>query len=449
MKTIEYDVFVIGSGVAGRTVAKACVREGLTVAIADNREYGGTCANRGCDPKKVLLGPTEVWESAKKLNEEEIISIPKLNWKKLQKFKRKFTRGVPAAKEKELSKLSIKLYHQSPKFIDENTLSIEGKTIKAEKIVIATGQIPRELKFTGANLLKSSDHFLKLKKLPKNISIIGAGFVGMELAHMAARAGSKVTILEVGNRILTNFDKELSGHLLETSKKLGIRFIFNAEISKVKKLKKNYSINYKVEDKKLSIKSCLVYNTAGRIPSIHNLDLKNGNVRYSENGILVNEFLQNTGNPNVYACGDVSDHSLPLSPLSSIEALIVSENIVHGNRKKIDIPVVPSVVFTIPNLASVGLSEEDAKKRFKNVLVHSQSVPYWYNAKRINTEDYAFKILVNKRTKKIVGAHLLSPNAAETINLFTMAINMELTTDALKNMIFTYPSWANDIKSMI
>ncbi|APQ18175.1 dihydrolipoyl dehydrogenase family protein [Maribacter hydrothermalis] len=449
MKIIEFDILVIGSGIAGQTVAKTCVKEGLTVAIADNREYGGTCANRGCDPKKVLLGPTEIWESAKKLNKEGITSIPKLNWKKLQKFKRKFTQPVPLAREKELSGLGIKLYHQSPKFIDENTLSIEGKTIRAQKIVIATGQVPRKLNFTGSKFLKSSDDFLKLKKLPNKIIIIGAGFVGMELAHMAARAGSKVLVLEVGNRILNDFDKDLSEHLLQVSKQLGIKFNFNVEISKLKKLRKNYVVNYIVDEKKHSQKARLIFNTAGRVPSIDDLNLKKGNVHYSKKGVQVNEYLQNTGNPNVYACGDVSDHSLPLSPLSSVEAVIVSENILHNNRKKIDIAVVPTVAFTIPNLASVGLSEEVAKKRYKNVIVNYQSVPYWYNAKRINLEEYAYKIIINERTKIILGAHILSPYAAETINLFTMAINMELTTDALKSMIFTYPTWANDIKSMI
>ena len=180
MEFKEFDVFVIGSGVAGRYVAKTCAKAGLNVAIADNREYGGTCANRGCDPKKVLLGPTEVLDFAKNLKGKGISELPELDWNSSQKFKKTFTDKIPAGTEKQMEKSGVTLYHQSPKFINKNTLSVEGKTIVSKKIVIATGQIPRVLAMEGAEFLKTSDDFLKLKKLPKSMIFIGAGYVGLE-----------------------------------------------------------------------------------------------------------------------------------------------------------------------------------------------------------------------------------------------------------------------------
>ena len=449
MKYKEYDVFVIGSGVAGRYVAKTCAEAGLSVAIADNREFGGTCANRGCDPKKIILGPTEVLELADNLIGKGVDSLPELDWAANQKFKRKFTDKVPAGTEKQMKEYGVTLYHQSPRFIDKNTLSVEGKTVVAKKIVIATGQIPRVLTMEGAHFLKTSDDFLKLKKLPKSMVFIGAGYVGMELAHMAARYGSEVTIIEQGSRALNAFDPDLTLELLNISKDLGIRFVFDAEVSSIEDLTKTYRVNYKTGDESLSIKAPMVFNSAGRVPAVSELDLEKGQVANSNKGITVNAYLQNTTNPDVYACGDVSDHSLPLTPLSGIEAKVVSENIINGNRKEVEILNVPSAVFTLPNLATVGLSEADAKKRYNKIIVKHDFVSDWYNAKRNNEKAYGYKIIINERTNQIVGAHILGTYAVETINLFTMAVNLKLTTEAVKNMIFIYPSWGNDIKSML
>ncbi len=445
----KFDVFVIGSGIAGQTAAKACVAAGLKVAIADRREYGGVCANRGCDPKKVLLGATEVWEMAKQLQGKGLESMPEIKWKKLQKFKRKFTSAVPKNTEENLEKLGMKLYHQSPKFLDENTLSVEGKTVHADKIVIATGYEPTTLPFNGAKLLKQSDDFLNLKKLPKSIVFVGAGYIGMEFAHMAARSGSKVTVIDFADRPLGDFDADLVKELTEYSKKMGIEFIFKADVKSIKKTKKKYKLSYKMGSKTESLKAHMIFNTAGRIPSISDLDLEKGNVAFDEKGIETDAYLQSKSNPNVYACGDVSDQDVPLTPLSGRQGYVVGENIVNGNKKKLDTPFIPSVVFTLPNLASVGYSEEEAKDRYKNVIVRQGSVPDWFNAKRINAPVYAYKILLNERTGEIVGAHLIAPEAAETINLFTMAINNKMTAKDVKRMIFTYPSWAGDIKSMV
>lgn len=443
------DVFVIGSGSAGQKVAQTCAKGGLKVAIADNREYGGTCGNRGCIPKKILLAPSETYELARNLMGKGISAKPKLDWRTLQKFKREFTQPVPKSTEKELEKLGIEMYHQSPKFLGEQTLSVEGKILRANKIVIATGQIPRNLTFKGAEFLKNSDDFLRLEKLPKSMVFIGGGYIAMEFAHMAARAGSKITIIEHGGNILKVFDRDMVRHLRKVSEDLGIEIIYNGEILQLEKLKKNLRIQYTQDGEKKSLKTGVVFNTAGRVPAINSLDLEKGKVSYSDKGILVNGYLQNTENPNVYACGDVSDHGLPLTPLSGLEGAIVAENILYGNSKKIKTSVIPSAVFTLPNLASVGVSEEEAKSRYKSVTINYKSVPEWYNAKRINTSAYAYKIIINDRTKQVVGAHLLSPHAAETINLFALAINQQMTTEDLKSMIFTFPSWASDIKSMI
>lgn len=448
MNIKEFDVFVIGSGIAGQTVAKACTLNGYKVAIADNRAYGGTCANRGCDPKKVLLGFTEVLQKADHLSGKGITSLPKTDWKKIRNFKSSFTEPVPASTEDKLNDLGIKLYHQSPKFLDENTLSVEGKTVKVKKTVIATGLKPRKLDVLGEEHLLTSNDFLDLEELPDSMVFIGAGYIGMEFAHMAARFGVEVTILQSGDRPLKNFDPDMVSKLVGATEDLGIKMIFNAKATEIEDLQKNKRVYYKVGNSKKQLKAELVFNTSGRVPSIDDLDLEKGKVAFSDRGITVNEFLQSTTNKNVYACGDVSDNAVPLTPFSGREGEIVAHNLENGNTMKAEFPHFPSVTFTIPNLAKIGLSETEAKKRFKNVKVTCKDASSFFNAKRINEPIYAYKTIINEDNDQILGVHLIGPEASEVINLFAITIAKKVTVSELKNIVFAYPTWGGDIPYM-
>lgn len=449
----EFDVFVIGTGTAGKNVAKECVEEGLKVAIADNREFGGTCANRGCDPKKVLLGLTEILHRAEKMKGKGITKMPETSWADLMRFKKTFTDAVPAVTENNLKELGIKMYHQSPKFLDENTLSVEGKTVTAKKIVIATGNKALEIPVPGNDLAIISDDFLELEELPESMTFIGAGYIGMEFAHIAARCGVDVTVLDMEPRPLKMFDEDMVGYLQQASEDIGIKFIFNAQVSKIEKLRTNFRVTANQEGKEISVKAKLVVNAAGRVPSIEELDLEKGKVDFSKKGITVNEHLQSSTNKNVYACGDVSaSEGLPLTPLSSQEARVVAANILNKNKKRaktVDFPPQPSVVFTLPNLASVGMNEKRAREKGYDFVVEKKNVPDWFNAKRINDDYYAYKTLVDKKTGLVLGAHLVSAEAGEMINMFVMAMCGKLDCETLKGMIFSYPSWAGDIKSMV
>ena len=447
----EFDIFVIGTGAAGKSVANNCAEAGLKVAIADNREFGGTCANRGCDPKKVLIGLTEIIDRAEKMKGKGIAEMPKFSWEDLMAYKDTFVNGVPAATENALEKAGIELYHQSPKFLDKDTLSVEGKTVKAKKIVIATGQKPLELKIPGREYPINSDDFLELKQLPESMIFIGAGYIGMEFAHLAARFGVKVTIIEFAPRALTNFDEELVKFLQEASEVLGIKFIFNSEVVRIEKLSKNFRVIANQKGKTISIDAAIVVNAAGRIPSIDDLDLEIGKVEFSKKGISVNQYLQSITNKKVYACGDASNSKgLALSPLTSLEARIVSANLLHPNEpEKVEYPPQASAVFTLPNLAMVGFLEEEAKEQGLDFTIKQNKMPTWFNAKRINESFYAFKTLVDNKTGLILGAHLLGPEASEVINLFSLAMSEKIPAKNLKNLIFTYPAWGNDIKGMV
>lgn len=449
MKPKHYNVFVIGSGIAGQTTAKACVKKGLSVAISDNREFGGTCANRGCDPKKVLIDFSALLEYTKRLKGLGVSQLPVIDWQSVQDFKSQFVDTVPENTETDLKDLNIDLYHQSPEFVSENEILVEGKSITADYFVIATGNIPRELSIPGKDYLETSDAILDLISIPKSASFIGSGYIGMEFASMLAIMGCKVTIFERDSTALRQFDPFLVEKLLLKMENLGVTFVFNAEVESIEKLNKNLRLHYKLNGKQKTHKSRKVFNTTGRVPSIEMLNLEKAAIDYDNSGILVNDFLQSTSNKKVYACGDVSNASLALTPLSGLQGSIVGENITKGNVKVFQFPIVPSTVFTQPNMSSVGLTEIEAKKRYKDIVVFKGDLSYGFNAKKENTSVYAYKILVNKRTETIVGAHLLSAEANETINIFTMAMAQEMTVSEFKRLIFTYPSYSIDLKYML
>ncbi|MFA5656931.1 MAG: FAD-dependent oxidoreductase, partial [Dysgonamonadaceae bacterium] len=231
----KFDVFIIGTGVAGTIIANKCAQNGLKTGIVDNRDYGGTCGLHGCVPKKILVGATEAVASSRNLEGKGISKAPSIKWKELIDFKNSFTDPIPKNKEKNFKKNGISTYHGNPKFVAENQLKIDDDIIEAKKIVIATGAIPRVLGIPGEEHALSSDDFLEMEKLPKSILFIGGGYIAFEFAHIAARSGAKVTILDMASTSLPHFDKEIVEHLVDATKELGIELVMNTKVAEIKK----------------------------------------------------------------------------------------------------------------------------------------------------------------------------------------------------------------------
>lgn len=449
MDVLHYDVFVIGSGSAGQAVAQDCVEAGMKVGIVDNREYGGTCANRGCDPKKVLLAVGEVVEAAQRLQDQGIARVPKVEWGDLQTFKQSFIKGIPADTVEQLEDMGIDCYHASPSFINDTTLKVSDQQITADAFVIATGMVPRKLEIPGSDLLLTSEDFLSMPQLPKRVAFIGGGYIAMEFAHLMAALGVEVTILEQSERVLSNFDEDLVQLLQEKSEKMGVRFLFGVEVESAQQNGEQLIVHYDQQGASAQVVVDKVFNTTGRVPALEQLQVDKIGLQTDKNGVVVDEYLRSVSHPSVYACGDVASHSLPLTPLSGREGGTVAQNIIHGNKEKADFPPVPSVVFTFPNLASVGMSETEAKEAKRDINVQYQEVADWYNARRVNEPIYAYKTICDADTGRLLGAHLIGPHAGETINLFAMAIAQQLKVEELKNIIFTYPTLGSDIQSMV
>lgn len=446
----KYDVFVIGSGMAGMTIANICAEKGLKVGITDELPYGGTCALRGCDPKKLMLAATEARDFAQRLHEKQISEVPAIHWEAAMKYKQEFVDAMPPKIEKGYKHNGVETFHQSAKFISENQLQVGDETIEAGKIVIATGAKPRVLGIPGVEYTLTSTDFLNFIELPKSLIFIGGGYIAFEFAHMAARFGSEVTILHRGDRPLENFDPFIVEQLTEATNKLNIKVVLNTDVTAVEKSGDSFKVTGKKGDEEQNWEAEAVINSAGRPPAIFDLDLEKANISYGKRGIEVNEYLQSKSNPNIYAAGDSADtDGIPLTPVAVMEGHIVASNIIKGNSKKPDYRAIPTVVFTLPTMASVGLSEEKAIEKGFDFTVKKNSVPGWFTAKRMNEKTYAYKTLIEKETGKILGAHLIGPHAEEVINLFAMAIKAGLTSKDIKTMILTYPTASSDIVYMV
>lgn len=445
----KYDVIVIGSGMAGMTIAKKCAKKGLKTAITDSRPYGGTCALRGCDPKKILVGAAEIIDRANKMSGTGISGDIFINWQDLMAYKNELVSKMPKGVEKGYEKAGVKMYHGAASFESENTVRIGNDLLEGDKIVIVTGARPVILDIPGGDLPIDSTDFLNLEKLPEHITFIGGGYIAMEFAHIAARAGSKVTIFHRGKRPLENFDEDIVKHLVDATRALEIDLHLETEVVGIKEDDDQFKVITKSPNSTETYKTNLVVNAAGRVPELDNMNLEKASIAYNKKGIEVNQYLQSESNPAVYAAGDAADsNGLNLTPVAVMEGHAVAANIIRGNSKVPDYTEMPSAVFTLPTLAAVGMTEKQAKESGVEYQVKNASASNWYNAKRINESTYAYKV-ISDRENHILGAHIIGPHAEEMINLFAMAIRAKLKVADIRNMVYSYPSMGSDIGSMV
>lgn len=448
--TKQYDLIVIGTGTGASGVASRCRSAGWSVAVIDGLPFGGTCALRGCDPKKVLVGATEAIDHPRRMRDKGIGGgEPTIIWNDLIKFKRSFTEPVPEMKEKNFAKSGIEAYHGRAKFSGSNSVEVGGEVLVGRFIVIAVGAVPIRLGIPGEEYIITSTEFLELDHLPRRIVLLGGGFIAAEFAHIAARAGAQVTVIEQADRMLASFDPELVGWLMEKNQQLGISVHLKTRVSAIEENDGICSIHATANGKDELFKADLVVHAAGRVPDLNPLDLAAAGVE-SENGRLrLNEFLQSVSNPSVYAVGDAAMSGPPLTPVSSHDAKVAADNMLNGNHQKPNYFGVPSVAFTIPPIASVGLSEKQAREKGGKFRMKSEKASNWYTARHIAETTYGFKVLVEEGTDRILGAHLIGPHVDEVINVFALAIRKGLTAEDLKTTIFAYPTGASDISYMV
>lgn len=447
MKT--YDFVVIGSGTAAQVASARVRRADRTVAVVDHRPFGGTCALRGCDPKKMLLSGAEAVDAARRMQSHGVTGEPRINWAELIAFKRTFTDPVPRKQEARYAAQGIDVFHGLARFTGPDAVAVAGQTLNAGHILIATGARPVPLPIDGAEHIITSDRFLELESLPRRVVLIGGGYIAAEFSHLATRAGAQVTVLQRAEHMLPHFDADLVGWLMVKFTELGIDVRTQATVKRIEQTANGFLVHAEGPGGKHAVASDLVVHAAGRQPDLADLDLAAGNVAVRKGRLELNEYLQSVSNPRVYAAGDAASMGPPLTPVSSHDGRVVADNILEDNRHKPDYRGVPSVAFTVPPIASVGLTESQAQQQGLKFKVKSENTPNWFTARRLAERVYGFKTLVDEGTGRIIGAHIVGPHADEVINVFALAIRHNLTARDLKTTMFAYPTGASDIGYML
>ena len=447
----QFDVVAIGTGAGATAVASRCRAAGWQVAIVDSKPFGGTCALRGCDPKKVLVGAAEVIDWARRMKGNGIRSEQLLiDWRELMRFKRTFTQPVPKNREQMFAKAGIVAFHGRARFAGANAVQVGDEALDARFVVVAAGQKPADLKIPGQELLTTSEQFLELDELPRRILFIGGGYIAFEFAHVAARAGAQVTIVHRGSRPLELFDPDLVEQVVARTRELGVDVQLGTQAEGIEKGSGCLTVRATAGGQKRTYDADMVVHAAGRTPEIEDLNLDVARVAWDERGVKVNEYLQSISNPGVYAAGDAAaSGGPPLTPVADYEGTVVAANLLKGNHQKPNYTGIPTVAFSIPPVAAVGLSENEARERGLKFRVKKETTSAWYSSRRVAEKYSGYKVLVEEPTDRILGAHLLGDQAGEIINFFAVAIRSGMRATDLRHMVFSYPTHASDVPYML
>ncbi len=452
MSDRTFDLIVIGTGPSAGTVAKKTAESGKSVAVIESRGYGGTCALRGCNPKKVYSNAGNLVDQARNANGKlATFANPQIEWSQLLAFKNQFTQPVLEKSEASFQKRGIETYHGVATFSGPDTIRVDGTELRGERIFVGTGATPVPLGIDGEAHVTHSDEFLELDAMPGHVTFIGGGYISMEFAHVVARAGSKVVVIDSHERPLKEFDPDLVDQLVNWSRQIGIEFLSNAKVTGAHQTNDGYSISVDRKGSGQTLSTQLVVHGAGRVPNIAELNLAAGKVDFGKRGIEVDDCMRSVSNPRVFAAGDCVDSGMPrLTPVANEEARIVVKNLFTDKPdKRPDYGVVPAVVFTSPCLAAIGMSETEARQGEHDVDVRYQDTSSWGSVRKKAQECAAYKILVDKKTDRILGAHLLGPGAEETINLFAIAMKFKLSATDLKSTLFAFPTFGSDVRRML
>jgi len=451
---MKYDVTVIGSGPGGYVAAIRCAQLGMKTAIIEKyNNLGGTCLNVGCIPSKALLDSSEHYYNAKNHFEEHGIDLSnlKVNLKQMIARKGEVVKQTVGGIDFLMKKNKIDVFHGLGSFIDKNTILVSGKKeeqkIETDKVIIATGSKPANLPFIKLDKKRiiTSTEALELKSVPKHMIVIGGGVIGVELGSVYARLGSKVSVVEFLDGLIPTMDRTMGKELQKVFKKQGFEIYLKHKVTAVEA--KGAKVKVTAEDSKgetlvLDGDYCLV--SIGRKPYTEGLGIDNAGVKVNDRGqVEVNDHLQ-TNVENIYAIGDVVKGAM-LAHKAEEEGTFVAETIA-GQKPHINYNLIPGVVYTWPEVASVGYTEEQLKD--KGVAYKSGSFPFKASgrARASMDTDGLVKVLADKETDEILGVHMIGPRTADMIAEAVVAMEYRASAEDISRMSHAHPTFTESFK---
>ncbi|MGT2799867.1 dihydrolipoyl dehydrogenase family protein [Streptococcus marmotae] len=436
----QYDVTFIGSGHASWHAAVDLSKAGKKVAIIEKDVTAGTCTNYGCNAKFLLESPFEFLDGLARYEKAGIAKSGEISWEKLMAYKQEEIGSYAPIMEGMFAHVGIDLLKGHGRLIDAHTVAYGDETITTEFVVIGTGQRPARLNVPGNEFFHDSREFLDLETLPNRMTFIGAGIISLEFATMVSKMGKEVHIVEFADRALAAYPESYVATVVEKMTAEGVHFHFGQAVSEAIKTQDAYLVR---TASGLAIETDYIVDATGRVSNVEGLGLEELGIETDRGGIVVNEFMQ-TAVPTIYASGDVVSKTIPkLTPTASFESSYIARHIL-GEREAIAYPVVPNVVFTLPRIAQVGVTVEEAKQQLD--LYHIVEIPFGQKLKfQTKLEEEAHITFIVGKDKTLKGAALLGHEAGELVNLITFIIQQKVTAKDLDQMIFAFPAVTNGI----
>jgi glutathione reductase (NADPH) len=447
----DYDLFVIGAGSAGLAAAKKAAELGFRVAICEQEALGGTCVNRGCIPKKMIVYAADFVlqnQMAHSYGYPWSDCQQHFDWTLFIKSVHHQVKCIHDSYLEQLQKYGIELIQSHATFVDAHTIKISDRQITSDKILIATGARPVKPDIPGIEYSISSREMFQLPYLPKRLAILGGGYIGVEFASMMHAFGCEVTLIDSDKIILSGFDDDIRFGVQDGLKKRGIRFFNNSTVTKIKLADSEGFVLKIAGDTKELLATDTILVATGRAPNTDNLDLKKAGVELGEKGAIKVDEYSRTTQENIYAVGDCTNR-LQLTPVARSEGTAFA-NTVFGNKpQKLNYDYVPSAVFTRPEAASVGMTEAQAREKFgesvKCYCTHFQPLLY-----KLTEQDgqATIKIVVEGDCERVLGAHMVGEHAAEIIQSLAVAIRKGITKQDLDDTIGIHPTTAEEFLTL-
>ncbi len=440
----DYDLFTLGAGSGGVRASRYAANFGARAAIAEERYLGGTCVNVGCIPKKLFAYAAhyrDEFQDARGYGWS--VTPPAFNWATLLANKDREIARLNGAYEKILKSAGVEIFRARATLVDAHTVAVAGRNITARHILIATGGWPVKPALPGAELAFTSNEAFHLDPLPRRIVIVGGGYIAVEFASIFHGLGVDTTLLYRGERLLKLFDADLGNFLGEQMQAKGIRILLQQNIVSIARAA---SLQSALTDGRV-LESDGVMLAMGRAPNARGLGLEAAGVKLSDQGAIMIDKNFQTSVPSIHAIGDVTDRIL-LTPVALAEGMVVADRLFGKNARSVSYDNIATAIFSNPNVATVGLSEADARNRGLEVAIFKSRFTSLKHTLTGSEEKVFMKLVVDRRTDRVLGVHMAGPDAGEIIQGFAVALNCGATKRQFDATIGIHPTMAEEFVTM-
>lgn len=445
MAEYDFDLFVIGAGSGGVRTARMTAKFGKRVAVAEEWNLGGTCVNVGCVPKKLMVYASHFADDFRdSAGYGWAVEKPSFDWKTLIDNKDTEIKRLNGIYERMLDNSGVTIVRGTGVITGEHTVQVGDKTYTAERIMIAVGGWPIIPDVAGAEHIKNSNDVFTLDRLPKRVLVLGAGYIAVEFAGIFHGLGAETTLLHRNDKILRGFDRETADFLTEQMAEKGINIKLNDQVAKVEKTGDAYTVTTQNGD---TITADFILSAIGRTPKTDGLGLDTVGINTTASGhITVNDQFQ-TNVPSIYALGDVVGR-MQLTPVALGEAMVWVHNTYNSENRHMSYDDIPTAVFSQPNMGTVGLTEEQATEQYGKLRLYTSSFRAMKNTLAGNSEKTFMKIIVDDKSDRVVGVHMVGADAGEIMQGIGIALKCKATKAQFDSTIGIHPTSAEELVTM-